>query len=192
MIKKLTMARGVTLVTLAIIRSTVSAGIINTFQFIDNHTSWPTYGTNSSITLGKGPCRNIGASETFLGSNDLTTMATFLENVNNNGSGGNAVDGYWGHGLSVAGNCYYDKRVDNNGEALLFNLGLDVSALSSFFYGWGKYKTDVATFYNDNGSLDNIKASAFSGYLSLDMGKIINDQFLFVNVIVSKVMTIGL
>ena len=178
-----TLLSAITLSSTAILSSLATAGTINTYQFVDSGNSWTTYGTENPATIGTGPNSNLGSSKIFTGSNGLNTTVTFFENVSDTGTGGTGVDGYWGHGLTVAGDSHSDSRVDNNGEAILFNFGTDVTALSSFFYGWVDCcNTDVGVFYNNNGSWSSITTSAFSGYLTLGLNNIVSDQFLFVNV----------
>jgi len=177
-----TLSGSIVVAALVLLSGIVSAGTINTFQFVDNGANWTTYGTNSPATLGTGPGSNLGLSARFEGSKGLSTTVTFLEGVADNGSGGTAVQGFWEHGLTVIGNDGFNSRVDNDGEALLFDFGTNVKALSSFFYGWGR-SSDVRAFYKNGSSWSTIATvNNFSGFFSLSLNDIVSDQFLFVNI----------
>ena len=167
----------------SLLGSSAYAGVINTFQFVNDGSSWSGYGSNGGSSIGTGPYASLGSSHVFTGSNGLNTTVTFFEDVADNGTGGSAVNGYWGHGLSVIGADGSSSRVDSDGEAILFDFGADVTAKSSFFYGWRDCcNTDVRAFYANNGGWTAIATRAFSGYLTLDLNSVVSDQFLFVNV----------
>lgn len=167
----------------ALFGGAVNAGTINTFQFVDHGNSWTTYGTNNPATIGSGPGGSGSSSKTFTGSNGLDTTVTFFEDVSNSGTGGHAEDGFWGHGLSVQGDDGSKYRVDNDGEAILFDFGEDVKALSSFFYSWSN-SSDVRAFYKNDANVWTtlITESSFGGYLTLNLNETVSDQFLFVNI----------
>ena len=166
----------------ALLSGSATAGVINTYQFVNNGSAWGTYGTSSGANPGTGAGINLGLSETFTGSNGLEATFTFYENVNKaTGAGGTAVNGYHGHGLGVIGATGSSTRVDNDGEAIRVAFAMDVIWKSSFFWGYGN-RSEIGVFYWDNSGWSALTSEDdFRGYRTVGLQDTVSDQLLFVN-----------
>ena len=120
MFKKIGLA-ALTAISMTVMSSGAYAGVVNTYE-------WFTGGTP-----GDGGGQNVGTTEMFTADNGLQVTASFLTGVADNGTGGSAADGYWGHGLGVIGG--ESNSMDRNiGEAILFDFGVDVIAITSLLW----------------------------------------------------------
>lgn len=130
MFRKLGLAL-VAAVSMTVMSSAANAGVINTFEWFDTKACW--FCPTIPGTPGNGGGQNVGTSEMFTADNGLQVTANFLTGVADNGTGGSAANGYWGHGLGVIGG--ESNSMDRNiGEAILFDFGVDVVAISSLLW----------------------------------------------------------
>ena len=124
MFKKLSLAV-VTAFGVSVMASSAFAATINTYKWY------------SGGTPGNGGGQNVGTSEMFTADNGLEVTVSFFSGVNGaDGTGGSAADGYWGHGLGVIGGSSnsMDRLSNGIGEAILFDFGVDVVAVSSLLW----------------------------------------------------------
>ena len=121
MFKKLSLAI-VTAVGVSVMASSAFAATINTYKWY------------SGGTPGNGGGQNVGTTEMFTADNGLQVNVSFFSGVSSaTGMGGSAANGYWGHGLGVIGGASnsMDRLSNGLGEAIVFDFGVDVVALSA-------------------------------------------------------------
>ena len=117
--------------------SVAQASTINTYEWFDRKECFIIWCTTIPGTPGDGGGQNVGHTEMFTADNGLHVDVSFWTGRNTTtGLGGSAADGYWGHGLGViGGESNSMDRVNNGvGEAILFDFGVDVVAISSLLW----------------------------------------------------------